>query len=137
MKKNPQRYPSVTALAEDVRHYLTRKPISARPDTLAYRAAKFAQRHTRALIAAAATAALLAGLIGFYTARLAAERDRARVQALKAEKVSDLLTGLLTGRPLLGPREEGPDASRDPRRGRRSNRKELAGEPSSRPRCSR
>ena len=98
LKKNPQeRYPSVTALAEDVRRYLARKPISARPDTLAYRAARFLQRHARAVAAAAAVAALLAGLIGFYTARLAAERDRARIQARKAEKISELLTGLLTG----------------------------------------
>jgi serine/threonine protein kinase/Tfp pilus assembly protein PilF len=107
LKKNPQeRYASVIELADDVRRFLTRKPISARPDTLAYRAAKFAQRHTRILIAAAAIVALLGGLVGFYTARLAAERDRARVQAQKAEKVSELLTGLLTGADPYAAREK-------------------------------
>ena len=46
LKKSPQeRYPSVTALADDLRRYLAQQPISARPDTLAYRTAKFARRH--------------------------------------------------------------------------------------------
>src|SRR5262249_54403732 len=35
--------------------------------------------------------------IGFYTVRLSTERDRARAQALKASRVSDLVMGLLTG----------------------------------------
>lgn len=98
LKKNPdQRYASVTALADDLRHYLAHEPIAARPDTAAYRAAKFVQRHTRGVVTAAAVILLLAGLIGFYTARVATERDRARLEAQKAEKVSELLAGLLTG----------------------------------------
>ena len=40
---------------------------------------------------------LLAGLVGFYTARLARERDRARLEAQKAAKVSELLTGSADG----------------------------------------
>lgn len=77
LKKNPQeRYASVTAFADDLRRYLAHEPISARPDTLVYRATKFAQRHTRGMVIAGAVVLLLAGLISFYTARLAAERDR-------------------------------------------------------------
>src|SRR6266851_2702234 len=42
LKKNPaERYLSVTAFADDLRRYLGHQPISARPDTLAYRAKKF------------------------------------------------------------------------------------------------
>ncbi len=98
LKKDPaQRYASVTALADDLRRFLDHEPISARPDTLAYRAAKFVRRHAAGVVTAAAVFLLLAGLTGFYTTRVAAERDRARLQAQKAERVSELLTGLLTG----------------------------------------
>ena len=48
------------------------------------------------MTAAAAAALLLVALTAFYTVRLAAERNRARLEAEKATKVSDLLTGLLT-----------------------------------------
>ncbi len=98
LKKDPaQRYASVTAFANDVQHYLHHEPISARPDTFAYRGAKFVQRHTRGVVAATAVVLLLAGLIGFYTVRVAAERDRARLEAQKAAKVSEFLADLLTG----------------------------------------
>ena len=40
---------------------------------------------------------LVVALTAFYTVQLAAERDRARLQAEKASKVSELLAGLLTG----------------------------------------
>ncbi len=98
LKKNPaERYASVTALADDIRHTLHHEPISARPDTLAYRGAKFVQRHRPGVVTAGAVFLLLAGLTAFYTVRVKAERDRARLQAQKAEKVSELLAGLLTG----------------------------------------
>jgi len=97
LKKAPaERYASVSMLAEDVQRYLDDEPIGARPDTLAYRAAKFVRRHTGAVAAAAAVALLLAGLVGFYTARLTRERDRARLQALRATKASEFLSDLLT-----------------------------------------
>src|SRR5215471_645390 len=89
LKKTPEeRYVSVTALAGDIRRYLNHEPISARPDTLAYRAAKFVQRHKRGVAAAAAVTLLLASLVGFYTFRLAKERDRARLEAQKAAKMA-------------------------------------------------
>src|SRR5262249_58352085 len=97
LKKAPaERYPSVSMLAEAVQRYLDDEPIGARPDTLRYRAAKFVRRHTVAVVAAAAVALLLAGLVGFYTARLTRERDRARLQARRAEKASEFLSDLLT-----------------------------------------
>ena len=98
LKKSPdERYASVTAFADDLRRHLGREPIGARPDTLAYRTTRFVRRHARGLSAAGIVILLLAGLVGFYTARLAAERDRARLEAEKAAKVSELLTELLTG----------------------------------------
>ncbi len=50
LKKEPgERYPSVTALAEDLRRYLNNEPIRARPDTLRYRASKFLRRNRLAV----------------------------------------------------------------------------------------
>jgi serine/threonine-protein kinase len=46
LKKAPaERYASVGALGEDLRRFLKRKPILARPDTLRYRASKFIGRN--------------------------------------------------------------------------------------------
>jgi tetratricopeptide (TPR) repeat protein len=106
LKKKPEeRYASVTAFAADVRRYLNHEPISARPDTLAYRTAKFVQRRKTGVAAAAAVALFLVALVTFYTARLAKERDRARLEAQKATRVSELLTGLLTGADPYKPNE--------------------------------
>lgn len=97
LKKEPaERYASATAFAEDLRRYLDHEPIGARPDTLAYRTAKFLRRRWRGVTAAAAVVLVMAVLTGFYTARLAAERNHARLEAAKAAKVSDLLIGMLT-----------------------------------------
>ena len=46
LKKNPQeRYASIKDFADDLQRYLRHEPISARPDTIAYRAGKFIRRH--------------------------------------------------------------------------------------------
>jgi serine/threonine-protein kinase len=100
LKKNAaERYPSVTALAEDLRRFLHDEPIGATPDTLGYRAAKFVRRH-RAGVAAAAVvaAAALLGTVGIvWQARAARrERDDARLQLARATAVKDFLGFLLS-----------------------------------------
>jgi len=98
LKKNPdERYASVAEFADDLRRVVEHQPISARPDALTYRAAKFARRHRRSLIVAAASAVLVGLTIAFYTVKLAQERDLAARQAAKASKVSELLTQILDG----------------------------------------
>jgi serine/threonine protein kinase/Tfp pilus assembly protein PilF len=97
LKKDPQeRYGSVAEFADDLRRYLERQPISARPDTVRYRAGKFIMRHRRSVSAAAATVAVVVALVAFYTVQLTRERDRAQLQAEKASRVSELLTSMLT-----------------------------------------
>src|SRR5262249_39089642 len=58
LKKDPrERYMTVAAFAEDLRRVLAHEPISARPDTFAYRTAKFVRRH-RPTVALSTLAAL-------------------------------------------------------------------------------
>jgi serine/threonine protein kinase/Tfp pilus assembly protein PilF len=98
LKPNPEeRYGSVAEFADDLRRVLDNQPINARADSVPYRAAKFVRRHRRGLAVAGAVAAALVTVIAFYTVRLSTERDRARAQALKASRVSELVMGLLTG----------------------------------------
>ena len=131
LKKDPaERYASATAFAEDLRRYLDHEPISARPDTLTYRTAKFLRRRWRGVSAAAAVILLLAVLTGFYTARLAAERNHARLEADKAAKVSDLLTGMLTAaNPYAAHEIKEPTVRALLDAGAERVRKELAGQP--------
>ncbi|HXT21628.1 MAG TPA: serine/threonine-protein kinase [Thermoanaerobaculia bacterium] len=100
LKKRPEeRYPSAEALAADLRRYLDHQPVSARPDSLGYRARKFVARN-RLPVAAAATAALalLAGTtVAVWEARAAArERDRALEELRRAEITNDFSAFVLS-----------------------------------------
>ena len=98
LRKDPaMRYASAAEFGDDLRRYVDHKPITARPEAVGYRAAKFARRHWQVLAASAVTVLLLLGTAGYYTVQLAAERDRARAEAEKAARVSDLMTRILTG----------------------------------------
>ncbi|MBI3653144.1 MAG: protein kinase [Acidobacteria bacterium] len=82
LKKAPERrYESVERFAEDLRRYLNGLPVSARPDTFAYRASKFIRRNKVGVLAAALIfLALIAGLLGItYQARVA-QQERARAE---------------------------------------------------------
>ena len=93
MEKDPsRRYPSAAALASDLRRFLDRVPISARPATALYRLSAFARRN-RPLVGAAAAvfATLLLGLAGTAYGLWRSERRRAT-----AEAVSTLLESALS-----------------------------------------
>jgi serine/threonine protein kinase len=75
LKKNPQeRYSSVTAFAEDLRRYLKREAISARPDTFTYRAARFLRRNRLVLAITSGALALVIGSLA--TGLVIANRER-------------------------------------------------------------
>ena len=75
LKKNPQeRYASVTAFADDLQRYLKHEPISARPDTLAYRTAKFVRRNRTVVVLTATAIALVIGSLS--TGLWIANRER-------------------------------------------------------------
>ena len=81
LRKEPaRRYASAERFADDIRKHLAGLPVSARPDTLHYRAGKFMSRHRWAVAgSAAAGLAILAALsLALWQARVAArERDQA------------------------------------------------------------
>lgn len=95
-KDRGRRYETTDDLARDVMRFLTDEPVLARPATWRYRTAKFVRRHRRGVTAVAATLAVAAVLGAYHAQRLAAERDRARLEARKAAKVSELLTEIVT-----------------------------------------
>jgi eukaryotic-like serine/threonine-protein kinase len=84
----------VEALLRDLSHFRRGEPLEARPDTIGYRTGKFLRRHRRPVAAAAVIAAVLVGMVGFHTVRLAEQRDRAQTEAEKAERISEYLIGL-------------------------------------------
>ncbi|MCB9565103.1 MAG: serine/threonine protein kinase [Kofleriaceae bacterium] len=90
------RYPSVAALADDLERALSHRPVEARRRTWRYVAGRFVRRHTAATAVAALVTVAIALLVGFYTRRLADERDRARAEAARARAVSDVAAGMLT-----------------------------------------
>jgi hypothetical protein len=95
LRADPERrYPSAEQFAEDLRRYLAGLPVAARPDTLGYRAARFARRNRAGVAAAGAFLLALTGGIAASTweahkarlaqqaalqesARTKTERDRA------------------------------------------------------------
>ena len=107
-KEAAQRYGSVDEFIADIRRYLSGHTVIATGDTNWYKTRKFIRRHWMGLSALSLFILTVAGIITFYTHKLATERDRA-IQAemaateaqLEAEResktatrVSDFLTDL-------------------------------------------
>jgi eukaryotic-like serine/threonine-protein kinase len=107
LRKEPERrYGSVELLAEDIRRHQSNLPVHARPDTARYRTSRFIRRHRIAVAATALVSILLTATLflairfAFVTSAhadaLAIERDRAQVEATKAEQINVFLQGLLS-----------------------------------------
>ena len=88
LEKEPaRRYPSSSALAEDLRRWLAHEPILARPPSALYHLRKFARRNKALVGGVAATgAALVLGLVGtiLFAVGEARQRDQAEQNALAA-----------------------------------------------------
>ena len=82
LRKEPQRrYGSAAQLSQDLERHLRDLPVTARPDTLRYRARKLVRRHRAAVVALTAMVLLVAGFVASLIAQgrqLAQERDKAR-----------------------------------------------------------
>ena len=91
LRKEPdRRYGSAQQLADDLKSLLKGWPVSAMPDSLAYRSSKYLRRHWIPVLAAASVAlTMIAGLI-----TRSIEADRARKEAQIANQVSQFLETL-------------------------------------------
>ena len=105
LRKEPeQRYGSATEFADDVRRQMDGRPVLARRGTRRYRASRFVRRHRVGVAAGLLLAVTLgAGIAGTLwqaakareQASIAAlERDRARLEAEKANRIATFLTDL-------------------------------------------
>ncbi len=101
VRKQPgRRYPSAAMLGEDVRRHLAGLPVAARPDTLRYRAVKFARRNAAAVVAVAAIMVALAAtsiVTQVQSRRVARERDQAVEERAKAIEVRGFLLEMFGG----------------------------------------
>ena len=87
----PRRYQSVAELANDIERHLDHLPISARPNTLSYRASRFYQRNR---IAVSATALIILALVlGLGIALW--QNNKARRENAKADAVNAFLQKML------------------------------------------
>ncbi|MGE5242864.1 MAG: tetratricopeptide repeat protein [Betaproteobacteria bacterium] len=98
MRKEPERrYPSVGALADDVRAWLAGRPVAAQPDRWQYRTRKLVRRHplaTGAAVLFAATVLVFTGVTLRQSRLIASERDSALLAMRRATATSDFLQQL-------------------------------------------
>jgi eukaryotic-like serine/threonine-protein kinase len=95
LRKEPERrYPSAAALSDDLQRHLDGLPVSARPDTLGYRARKFIRRNAAGVIAAAIAFFALAATTVVslvQSRRVARESERVTRERDKALEVRSFL----------------------------------------------
>jgi serine/threonine protein kinase len=92
-----RRYGSAGQLADDLQRLLDGRPVVAQPATLAYRVRRFIGRHRVGVTMASVLCALAVSFAVVATLQARAvrvERDRARLEASRAERVSLLVTDL-------------------------------------------
>jgi eukaryotic-like serine/threonine-protein kinase len=120
IKKDPaERYATADALMQELQRYLTGEPVQARPDSVAYRFAKFVGRHRLqvALGAGIGAVVLTAAGVSIWQGQLArvqrsvAERETQRAQAVQAFLLSIFKTN--------------SDQQPDPIRARQTTAREL------------
>lgn len=85
-------------LMQDIDHYLKGEPLKTRRDTLGYRAGKFVRRNRRVVGASALMLTLIAGMLAFFTLRLAKARDHANRETAIATAVNRFLSDDLLAR---------------------------------------
>ena len=116
LEKDPaRRYAGAGELVDDLERYLGGLPVSARPATVGYRLRKFTSRHRFGVGAAALFVVLLAGYAVTVTGQarqIALERDRARIEAARAEQVTTVFAELFEGAdPFASDIEGGADVT--------------------------
>jgi serine/threonine protein kinase len=110
LRKRPaERYQTAETFAADLRRYLNHEPVSARPDSFAYRAGKFIVRNRLGVGVAGVVLVTIVGAAGvaLWQAREATrQRDRALTLVARNEAVIDFVSTMLvdvapTDQPIL------------------------------------
>jgi hypothetical protein len=103
-----RRYATAAAFATDLERFLAGRPVSARPDTLGYRARKFVSRHRVAVVAAGLVLAALAAGLG----AVLWQAQATRLEAARTARVRDFLASIFGSLdPDLGPGREASAAT--------------------------
>ncbi len=127
-----RRYADAQQLADDVQRHLDGQPVTARPDSLAYRVAKFARRNRAAVaVGALGFAAWLAasGVALWQAAQKGAEAERARVALRQSESVREFMQSLFLGADPMRTKGVGTTAGELIAAARARIAHELGGEP--------
>lgn len=99
LQKEPgRRYDSAAAMADDLRRFLDGHAVQAAPNSAAYRASRFVRRHRISVtIAAVATLGLMvaAGVTAWQAGVAGRERDNARAEAARTQRIVDFMVGSL------------------------------------------
>jgi hypothetical protein len=103
-----RRYPTVAALQADIANFLAGRPVTARPDSLGYRAGKFLARNRVSVLVATLALAVLAGAL-FYSLlqgrraerRFAQVRDLANTLLFPIHEAIQPLQGSLPAQDLV------------------------------------
>ena len=95
-KDRSRRYDTAIAVSQDLRRFLSDRPVLAGPPSLRYRAGKFARRYRRPIAAAAVIVlalAVTAGTLATSLVREAASARREQAARLDAQRERDRLLG--------------------------------------------
>ena len=92
-----RRYRDMDAFIRDIDHLLAEEPLEARPDSLRYRAGKFARRNASAVAMVLMASAAIVALVTFYTIRLREARDTALAETARVEAVQRFTQSLFEG----------------------------------------
>ena len=92
-KQPEQRYPSVEALAQDLRRFLGGKPVHARRQGFGYRTGKYVRRHRWALVTALMMVIMLASALGIVAWQIREQR----AALARSQAVLDFIGNLFTG----------------------------------------
>ncbi len=110
LEKEPaRRYESAAALAEDIERHFANQPILARSPTAMYQLRKLIARNKLATGFVATLMVVVVGfgvIVAYQSRQVARERDEARGQALRAERISEYLTRMLAS---VDPLSSGPN----------------------------
>jgi len=126
LRKDPaHRYGTAAELAADIERHLAGLPVLARRGTLPYRAGKLIRRHRWPLLAVLTLVLLGTG----FTAELARQLHRTRIEKVKAETVKNLLVEVFSAADPASVRSKEPTARELLDRGRQRIASGLEGEP--------